>query len=84
MIGLIQQRELRFLAFALIQYFLNWFAVPFEFLRSIESLPILRGQIQIVKRLKGNVLAILLLPVFYLIYYASNAKFAELANQFWY
>lgn len=83
MIGLIQQRELRFLAFALIQYFLNWFAVPFEFLKSIESLPILRGQIQIVKRLKGNVLAILLLPVFYLIYYAANAKFAELANQFW-
>ncbi len=83
MIGLVQERELRFLGFAILQYFINWFNVPFGFLKGIESLPILRGQVQLAKRLKGNVLAILLLPVFYLIYYAANAKFAELANRFW-
>jgi hypothetical protein len=83
MIGLVQQRELRFLGYALIQYFINWFEVPSEFIHSLKSLPILRGQTNLAKRLNGAVLTVLILPVFYLIYYLANAKFAELSDQFW-
>jgi Domain of unknown function (DUF4173) len=83
MVGLVQQRELRFLGYAFIQYFLNWFEAPIQFFTELKNLPILRGQVNIGKRLNGSWLTLLIFPVFYLIYFLANAKFAELSSRFW-
>ena len=82
MIGLIQQRELRFLVFACFQYFLNWLETPSQLFSSLEHLPILKGQKNIVKRVQGSLLTLMIFPIFYLIYYTANAKFAELSRRF--
>ena len=83
MIGMIQQRELRFLGFAILQYFSNWFAVPVRLVHQLNAILILRGQNNVAKRLNGIWLTLLIMPVFYLIYFVANAKFAELSSQFW-
>ncbi len=83
MIGMIQQRELRFLGLAMLQYFLNWFTVPVRLVQQLTSIPLLRRENNLLKRINGIWLTLLILPVFYLIYFVANAKFAELATQFW-
>lgn len=83
MIGLIQQRELRFWGFAFLQYFSNWFAVPVNLLNQLKSVLIMSGQKNVANRLSGILLTVLIVPVFYVIYFAANAKFAELSSQFW-
>ncbi len=83
MVGMVQQRALRFLGLAMLQYVLNWFTVPIRFFQQLKVLLILRGQNNIAKQLNGIWLTLLILPVFYIIYYAANAKFAELSDQFW-
>lgn len=82
MIGLIQQREFRFLVFACFQYFSNWLATPLQLFSSLENLPILKGQKNVVNRVKGILLTLLIFPIFFLIYYTANAKFAELSRRF--
>jgi hypothetical protein len=91
MIGLVQQRELRFLGYAALQYFLNWFQAPIQFFVELNNLRIFmvhpdaveKGQTNIAKRLNGGWLTLLIFPVFYLIYFLANAKFAELSSRFW-
>jgi Domain of unknown function (DUF4173) len=57
--------------------------VPVRLVQQLNALLILRGQNSFAKRLSGIWLTLLILPVFYIIYYAANAKFAELSDQFW-
>ena len=83
MVGLIQQRELRFWGFAFLQYFSNWFAVPVNLLNQLKSVLIMSGQKNVANRLSGILLTVFIVPVFYLIYFAANAKFAELSTHFW-
>ncbi len=91
MIGLVQQRELRFLGYAFLQYLLNWFQAPIQFfvelgnLRTFLTRPNSDGnsQTNIAKRLNGGWLTFLIFPIFYLIYFLANAKFAELSSRFW-
>lgn len=83
MIGLVQQRELRFLGFAILQYFSNWFAVPVRLVQQLKSMLILRGQNNVAKQLNGIWLTLLILPIFFMIYFVANAKFAELSTQLW-
>ena len=83
MVGLMQKRKLRFLGFALLQYFSNWFTIPAQLFNQLKSFLILTGQKNIANRLSGILLPILIVPVFYLIYFAANAKFAEFSSQFW-
>ncbi len=83
MVGLIQQRELRFWGFACFQYFSNGLAVPANFFNAFKSVLIRAGQKNIANRLSSILLTVFIVPVFYLIYFAANAKFAELSSQFW-
>ena len=83
MVGLIQQRELRFWGFAFLQYISNWFTVPVNLFYQLKSVLVLLGQKNVANRLSGILLTIFIVPVFYLIYFAANAKFAELSTQFW-
>ncbi|MBL7815645.1 MAG: DUF4173 domain-containing protein [Saprospiraceae bacterium] len=83
MIGLVQQRELRFLGYAFLMYGFNLLSVPLQFVKTLKSSNILRGYPNVAQRLGSVWMVVLIVPVFYLIYYAANAKFAELANRFW-
>ena len=83
MVGLMQERELRFIGFAIMQYIFNLFETPIAAFRVLKTLPLLRGQKNAAKHLNSAWMTIFILPIFYLIYYTANAKFAELSNQFW-
>ena len=83
MIGLAQLRELRFLGYAFLQYVLNTFEAPRQAVLSLKTLPILRGSKNVGKQLGNGWMTLLIFPVFYLIYYIANAKFAELSSRFW-
>lgn len=83
MIGLVQKRALRFLGFAILQYFSNWFAVPVRLAQQLKSMLIMKEQGNVAKRLNGIWLTLLILPIFFMIYFVANAKFAELSTQLW-
>jgi hypothetical protein len=83
MIGLIQQREIRFLGNALLLYVVNWFSSMYMLFKELKKLPILRGGQKVGQGLKLAVLPSIILPVFYMIYYFANPKFAIISNQFW-
>ncbi len=80
LVGLTQQIELRFLVNAGLTYCLNVFSVPANAVRSLLNLPILRGQQQARRGLKSVWLSILIVPIFFLIYFVANPKFAELSS----
>jgi hypothetical protein len=79
-VGLVHQSELRFLGNAFFIYFKNWLTTPKYLLESLKMLPILRGPEQVNKRLNSAMLSILIVPLFFLVYYTANPKFAELSN----
>ena len=83
MVGLIQQREIRFLGSALVLYAANWLTSIYMLLKELKKLPILRGGQKVGQGLKLAVLPSVILPVFYMIYYFANPKFAIVSNQFW-
>lgn len=82
-IGLIHERQIRFLGSAMLLFLANALAVIPNLLISLKELPILRGNQNLRQGLKLAILPVLILPVFYGIYYAANPKFAALAGQFW-
>ena len=79
-VGLVQHSELRFLGSAFLIYVSNWVKTPKNLLESLKILPILRGPERINKSLNNAMLSILIVPLFFLIYYTANPKFAELSN----
>jgi hypothetical protein len=79
-VGLVHQSEVRFLGTALLLYFSNWLAVPRNLFKSIQNLPILRGRQQAVRGLNSSLLTLLIVPVFFVVYYVANPKFAALAS----
>ncbi len=79
-IGLVHQSQVRFLGNAFFIYFSNWLTMPKYLMENIKSLPILRGREQVNKRLNSAMLSIMIVPLFFLIYYTANPKFAELSN----
>jgi Domain of unknown function (DUF4173) len=79
-VGLVHQTELRFLGTAGLVYMSNWLAVPKNLFKSVQNLPILRGREQAVRGLNGSLLTLLIVPVFFLVYYIANHKFAALSN----
>ena len=83
MIGMIQQRQLRFLGNAFLLYWISLFAVPKNLILSLKQHPILRGHKKMNQGLKLAAIPAIVFPIFYGIYYAANPKFAELAGQFW-
>jgi Domain of unknown function (DUF4173) len=83
MVGLIQQREIRFLGSAILLYVANWVTSIYMLLKELQKLPILRGGQKVGQGLKLAVLPSIILPVFYMIYYFANPKFAIVSNQFW-
>lgn len=79
-VGLVQQTDLLFLGNALLVYFFNLFSAPINAIKSLQQLPILRGQAQAKQGLKSIWLSILIVPIFFLIYFVANPKFAELSS----
>jgi hypothetical protein len=79
-VGLVHQSELRFLGTAFLLYFSNWLAVPRNLFKSIKDLPILRGREQAVRGLNSSLLTLLIVPVFFIVYYVANPKFAALSS----
>ena len=79
-VGLAQQTQLRFLVMAGLTYGLNIFSVPVNALKSVLDLPILRGQQEARRGLKSVWLSVLIVPIFFLIYFVANPKFAELSS----
>jgi hypothetical protein len=80
LVGLVQQSELGFLGTAFFIYLKNWLTTPKFLLESLKMLPILRGPSDVNKRLNSAMLSILIVPLFFLVYYTANPKFAELSN----
>ena len=80
LVGLVQQIQLRFLVTAGLTYCLNVFSVPMNAVKSLLNLPILRGQQKARRGLKSVWLSILIVPIFFLIYFVANPKFAELSS----
>jgi hypothetical protein len=80
LVGLMQQTQLRFLVTAGLTYCLNVFSVPANAMRSLMDLPILRGQQQARQGLKSVWLSVLIVPIFFMIYFVANPKFAELSS----
>lgn len=83
MVGLAQQKEIRFLVYAGLLYASNLLETPKHFFKELGNIPFLRGKTELKKQLKLTVISIFILPIFYFIYYAANKKFAELADRFW-
>jgi hypothetical protein len=83
MIGLIQERQLRFLGSAILLYVTNLFTVIQNLFSTLKELPILRGSQKFTQGLKLAILPAFILPIFYGIYYLANPKFATLSSQFW-
>jgi Domain of unknown function (DUF4173) len=83
MIGLIQERQLRFLGSAILLYVTNLFTVIQNLFTTLKELPILRGSQKFTQGLKLAILPAFILPIFYGIYYLANPKFAALSGQFW-
>ncbi len=81
LMGLAQEMQLRFLGSACLVYFSNWLKTPLNLLNSLKTLPILRGRGEVTKRLNSALLSILIVPVFFLIYYMANPKFADLSSK---
>jgi hypothetical protein len=81
LIGLAQQTELRFLGNAALIYLFNLASTPKHLLNNLRELPILRGQKQAINGLKSAWLSILIVPIFFLVYYIANPKFAELSDK---
>ncbi len=79
-VGLTQQIQLRFLVNAGLTYCLNVFSVPANAIRSLLDLPILRGQQQARRGLKSVWLSVLIVPIFFMIYFIANPKFAALSD----
>ena len=79
-VGLVQQTQLRFLVNSGLTYCLNVVSVPVNAIRSLLNLPILRGQQQARRGLKSVWLSVLIVPIFFLIYFVANPKFAELSS----
>jgi hypothetical protein len=79
-VGLVQQSELCFLGTAFIIYFKNWISTPKYLVDSLKMLPILRGPQNVNKSLNSAMLSILIVPLFFLVYYTANPKFADLSN----
>lgn len=82
-IGLVHERQIRFLGSAMLLFLANALAVIPNLMGSLKELPILRGNQNLRQGLKLAILPVLILPVFYGIYYAANPKFAALSSQFW-
>jgi hypothetical protein len=80
LIGLVQETGLRFLGSAFLVYLSNWFTMPKYLINAIKELPILRGRGEVTKRLNSALLSILIVPIFFLIYYVANPKFATLSS----
>ena len=81
--GLVQVKQMRFLGSAFFLYIANLIETPLHIIRSLATLPILRGPQSIVKNLRYTLLPIFILPIFYTIYYLANPNFAALSNSFW-
>jgi hypothetical protein len=80
LIGLVQETGLRFLGSAFLVYLSNWFTMPKYLINVFKELPILRGRREVTKRLNSALLSILIVPIFFLIYYVANPKFAALSS----
>jgi Domain of unknown function (DUF4173) len=80
-VGLVQQSELRFLGSAGLVYVFNLFSAPIHFIESLRELPILRGTEQATRRLRSAWLTMLIVPIFFIIYFVANPKFAELSGK---
>jgi hypothetical protein len=83
MIGLIQERQIRFLGSAILLTATNALTVIPNLFTTLKELPILRGSKKFGQGLKLTILPTFILPVFYGIYYLANPKFAALSSQFW-
>lgn len=80
LVGLTQQIQLRFLVNSGLTYCLNVFSVPANALRGLMDLPILRSQQQARRCLKSVWLSVLIVPIFFMIYFVANPKFAALSD----
>jgi Domain of unknown function (DUF4173) len=83
MIGLAQQREIRFLVYSGLLYVSNLLETPKHFLKELGNIPFLKGKTELKRQLGVAGISIFVVPIFYFIYYAANKKFAELADRFW-
>ena len=83
MVGITQQKELRFLVYAGLLYVSNMFETPKHFFKELGNMPFLRGKTELKRQLRLTAISIFVVPIFYFIYYAANKKFAELADRFW-
>lgn len=82
-VGLVQEREIRFLVVSFMSYCFNLLEVPKHIIKELSKLPLLRGLGQATQKFSLVIIPILVVPIFYFIYYGANDKFAKLADGFW-
>ena len=84
MIAFVQQRQLKFIGYALALSIVSFFRVPYKFIKEIDQFrtnsPLSTFHI---RRFKLAILPLIIVPGFYGLYYVANPKFAQLANGFW-
>ena len=83
LIGLVQQRELRFLAYGFLLALSSFFEVPKQLLARIKWESDLKPTInKIFRTLARAFLPLLIIVLFFQLYYFANPKFAELYQHF--
>lgn len=83
MIGFVQQREIRFLGYALFLYLGNLLEIPQHTRKAFKNMPLAQSEKNTTKILQLMVVPTFILPFFYAIYCFANPKFAELSSIFW-
>jgi hypothetical protein len=83
MVGLVQERQIRFLGCALLLFTTNLFSGIKDLSLILKELPLLKGSERVSQALKLSFLPVLILPIFYGIYYLANPQFAALSSEFW-
>lgn len=79
--GFAQEPGLRFLLSALGQYLTGWYQAPRHLMEAFDGGH--GSKMGIGKKLGMSIIPMIVALVFYLLYYAANEKFADLADRFW-
>jgi Domain of unknown function (DUF4173) len=76
-VGLTQQREIRFLLYAMLLYIANLLQVPLNVMRAFKELPTWQRSF-----FKLLIVPLLVLPFFFVVYTIANPKFADFSFRF--
>jgi Domain of unknown function (DUF4173) len=82
MVGMVQMRELRFLAAALFLTITNFVTAPLQIVRNTFNTFVRSDSLSGIRHLQHLALTVFVVPIFFLIYYNANPHFASLADAF--